>query len=496
MAILLAAITMAAVLAVSGTVLSRGPKRTIGVQREEVGAYALQQLNQLASGYWARVAGEDDGAPPRVNGHDEFAAAWLREMRGNLHGLPLQVIAQPFSTPGFQHYAPPSRPGQNEIIMVPGAVDPDRALLIVTHYDGEPFSKGSAYDDTSGAAIMLAVAKLLGSTWRSRGLPSITVEFVLFDAEEQGLVGSGAYLFDLRQKALMPKPTVLVDEEQSGVGYPARPFGLRSKPPMPAYATTTRLSKRLANVFGPVTKPSSAGLKRMMALLKSARDQAYRQLRSTFPRLKYRGGKAAAFSPADEKYLLIGPNSVCCSDNAPFEALGLPTAMFSGDASYYDKHHSSWAYPFDQPQDTPTTLACDTGGKPSPTPALQAALALPVDLTTSLVAAYAPPSKGAGLSVFAAPAVKGRSTAFAGAALQKPRWSFGDGGTASGALVHHAYRRSGSFDLTVIAGDVTRRYRVHVGSSLPRYHAPFGRIPPPPIRPFHPRQLKGIRGCP
>ncbi|HEX8918791.1 MAG TPA: hypothetical protein VF898_09820, partial [Chloroflexota bacterium] len=44
------------------------------------GPYLLQQLQKLSAGNWARVAGLDTGLPPRVNGHDEFAAAWTKEI--------------------------------------------------------------------------------------------------------------------------------------------------------------------------------------------------------------------------------------------------------------------------------------------------------------------------------------------------------------------------------------------------------------------------------
>src|SRR5581483_2439594 len=100
------------------------------------------------------------------------------------------------------------------VVAVPGSRHPERAILVGAHYDGEPTSHGSAYDDTSGSALMLGVARELAALWRVRGLPAETVEFVLFDAEEQGLVGSSAYAFAWQHGAVLPAPDLLINEEQ------------------------------------------------------------------------------------------------------------------------------------------------------------------------------------------------------------------------------------------------------------------------------------------
>src|SRR5437660_5818621 len=92
-------------------------------------------------------------------------------------------------------------------------------------------------------------------------LPGLTVEFVLFDAEEQGLIGSNAYTFNYRHGAVMPHPVYMINEEQSGIGYPIRPFGLAARSATAVYGITTgSLPPSLRNAFGPAVPPQSSSL--------------------------------------------------------------------------------------------------------------------------------------------------------------------------------------------------------------------------------------------
>ncbi len=459
------------------------------------GKYVLNRMSWYAAHYYARVAGRDTGLPPKQNGHDEFARTWVREMLTNLHGLPVRVMRQSFVTPGFLHLRA-TRPGLNEIVLVPGSHHPGRAVVVGAHYDGEPFSKGSAYDDTSGSAVMLASARVLGDLWRRHGLPSTTVEFVLFDGEEQGLVGSSAYLFDLRHHAAMPKPIMMLDEEQTGIGYPARPFGLLGMTPMPAYATTTVQNPFLKQLYGHLTPPKPSDLAVMNSRLRRAVSQGFGQLSKVYGTLSYRGGSARAFAPQDSSFVQVGPNPVCCSDNAPFEALGLPTETYSGDFLYYRKNWKAWYYPFDQPQDTTASMACDTGGRPKPGRALEAALDIPVVLTRILVQDYAPARRGNGIAVLSTVAVKGHVTRFIAAGPPGIRWSFGDGSGGSGWSATHVYRSAGTFNAAARSGSLVTRFRVTVLPVSPHFRNGIEVQGPPPIRPWHPSELSGIKGCP
>jgi hypothetical protein len=337
--------------------------------------------------------------------------------------------------------------------------------------------------------ILLALARVMGDTWRSQGLPSRTVEFVLFDAEEQGLVGSLAYTFAGAHGALQPTSVVMVDEEQSGIGYPVRPFGLLSEKVLPSYAVTNGFPPPAR--LGKARTGNPAALQRLTSRLQAARTRVFKRLNTAYSPVPYRGGTAPAFEAADRGLLRIGPDPLCCSDNAPFQLEGVPTVTFAGEAGYYASAPPSWSYPFDQPQDTPAALACDTGGSPTPGPALQAALDLPLAMSVEIISEYAPPHAGAGVAIISTVPERGVATRFAVAGAANPSWSFGDGARARGASVSHTYRRAGTYTVRVSG----RSFRVRVPVSAPSMGFPFGRLNPPPVRPWRPTELEGISGC-
>jgi len=71
-------------------------------------------------------------------------------------------------------------------------------IIVGAHYDGVPAGPAAA-DDATGVAIVLVAARYLATLPR-RDHP---VEFVLFDQEEIGLVGSAAYVTTLRAEGAM-----------------------------------------------------------------------------------------------------------------------------------------------------------------------------------------------------------------------------------------------------------------------------------------------------
>jgi Peptidase family M28/PKD domain len=491
----------ALVVAVSLATISRAGGNPLPVARtspQASGSSMVQQLKALSDRYWARVAGRDTSLPAHVNGHDEFAAAWTHQMLGNLKGIPAAVVRQPFPTSGFRSL-PAKHPGVNVIVTVPGSRHPNQAVVIGAHYDGEPDSKGSAFDDASGSIIMLGLAHTLGALWRAHGLPSLTVEFVLFDAEEEGLIGSGFFAFAYQQDALMPKPVLMINEEQSGVGYPMRPFGLRSGKPTPSYAITTgQLEGFLEPVFGRLTHPSPKALAALLKRLTAARSSTFQKLRTVYPSLQYRGGRAKVFTDADRRYLQMGPIPQCCSDNDPFDALGIPSVTFSGNYDYYTRHRQPWSYPFDQPQDTFAALACDVAGTPRPNPILAAALDLPLRLSATLLQDYAPPVRGAGMAIFSTIPRVGAllHLQVVGAGPIPITWNFGDGTHASGTAVTHTYSAAGSYLVSIRTRATTDQWRLTVPQQNQAFVAPLKNVAPPGVIPWHPRQLKAIRGCP
>ena len=346
------------------------------------GAYIQAQLAFLSTRDPRREAGQDTGLPRSRNGHDEFAADWLAELRRDLAGLPLQVAYERFRLPGFPK-RPPRTPGANLIVTIPGTTRSREWVLVVAHYDGTPTTTQSAYDDASGCAIMLGVARALAPMWR-RQRPARTVAFILFDGEDQGLIGS-LYHARVYQAGASYRIVALYNEEQNGVGYPVRPFGLAANPTLPEHVLVT--PRRQGSFYArPVAPRDGPEIDRFSAALARARSRAFAALRRVYARLTYRPNVTApVFTPADERLVPIGDDTVGGSDEAPFERLGLPAATFAGNYDYYTRHHHAWSYPYDTALDTMALLERTAAGAPRPSPALAAALALPGQMTVEML---------------------------------------------------------------------------------------------------------------
>jgi carboxypeptidase Q len=79
---------------------------------------------------------------------------------------------------------------ENVIGEIKGAVHPEQVVLVGAHLDSWDLSPG-ATDDGTGVAAVIAAARAIHA---SGVLPDRTIRFVLFTGEEQGLLGSQAYV--------------------------------------------------------------------------------------------------------------------------------------------------------------------------------------------------------------------------------------------------------------------------------------------------------------
>jgi len=136
-----------------------------------------------------------------------------------------------------------SQPGPQNTLMltIPGAVHPEQTVVIGEHQDGASLSTwGSAYDDGQGAAVIMGVARDMLTYWSANHLwPARTVQFVLFDGEEEGLFGSFFY-----EANMMPIGAVdsglyvgMFNVDQNGIEYPARHLGTPDKPDQGSWFT-------------------------------------------------------------------------------------------------------------------------------------------------------------------------------------------------------------------------------------------------------------------
>lgn len=77
---------------------------------------------------------------------------------------------------------------QNVVATLPGARYPEEVLVLGAHYDSVPFSSG-VYDNGAGCVSILEALRYF-----IKNPPLRTLRFVWFGSEEQGILGSQAYL--------------------------------------------------------------------------------------------------------------------------------------------------------------------------------------------------------------------------------------------------------------------------------------------------------------
>ncbi|MGL5942864.1 MAG: M20/M25/M40 family metallo-hydrolase [Waterburya sp.] len=123
-----------------------------------------------------------------------------------------------------------------EIVLVTAHLD-STAAFSDHPYDSERDPAPGADDDASGVAAVLAIADVIKQMTAIKS-PKRTIRFVLFNAEEHGLVGSQAYA---RKQAIMAAPIVGV-YQMDMVGYNVNPP--RSFEVHVGYAASTNVQER------------------------------------------------------------------------------------------------------------------------------------------------------------------------------------------------------------------------------------------------------------
>ncbi len=352
--------------------------------------------------------------------------------------------------------------------------------MVGCHYDGEADSTESAYDDGSGCAIELGVARAMAAFWRAHHLyPARTLRFVLFDAEEQGLFGSYEYVNAIARNDL-PDIAAMINEEQNGIAYPVRYLGKTSNPLLPFFAFVSPLSGN--NVYRHYSPSPSqlAAIRQFRSLVRRSVPAAFTRYRATGNQmLTYHGPRGAdvwqpVFTQAQLGYVRVRGDTLGSSDQVPFTQAGVRSATFVGNATYYQRRPPAGSYPYDQPQDTIALMNAFADGGQAASHALRLALGLPGLLTTWLLSqpGVLGQARQDGRPVAAigdtGVVLTDRSAAFTAVASFLPgrpaaklhyAWDFGDGHLAAGRTVRHAY---------LAPGDYTLRLLVRAGRARPR----------------------------
>ena len=135
---------------------------------------ALEYLTEIGELFPNRSILDDGGE----NTHDAFGDWLLAELAAC--GYPAaQIEEQSFSGRSFSGE---KVQGRNMILTVPGQSGKGQ-IIVGAHYDGDGVG-----DNGSGVALLLATAAGL-----SKAEPQLTIKYIFFDGEEEGLLGSWYY---------------------------------------------------------------------------------------------------------------------------------------------------------------------------------------------------------------------------------------------------------------------------------------------------------------
>jgi len=188
------------------------------------------------------------------------------------------------------------------------------AILVAAHYDTVPTSPG-ADDNASGVAVVLEVARLLGSRPTPR-----TLQLVFFDQEEQGLLGSRAFV---ASKADLENLQGVIVMDM--VGFACYTAGCQKYP--------SGL---------PIVPPSERG-----DFLAVVGDMEHAPLLNAFQQSEEASLPSVFALPVPLKGTLL-PDTLR-SDHAPFWYQGVGAVLLTDTANLRTPHYH-------QPSDTPATL--------------------------------------------------------------------------------------------------------------------------------------------
>lgn len=111
------------------------------------------------------------------------------------------------------HFSPGPVPAANVVGEIVGTEEPKQIIVVGGHLDSWDLAEG-ATDDGSGVAVTLGAARaILQSGYK----PKRTIRFVLFTGEEQGLLGSLAYVKEHKKEIQNHVAALILDEGQGPV---------------------------------------------------------------------------------------------------------------------------------------------------------------------------------------------------------------------------------------------------------------------------------------
>ena len=154
----------------------------------------------------------------------EYLAHYERTMGAILNDFGVTFRRYKFDNPGGS--TTQAGDAYNPAAIVPGSSHPDQTVIIGAHYDQTDDGPASAWDSQEGHAQLFRVAKLMADYWKSTETrPAATVKFIPWDGEESGTLGSEHYA----QNNIVPGRAADVrgyfNTDPCAGGYPAFRYG-------------------------------------------------------------------------------------------------------------------------------------------------------------------------------------------------------------------------------------------------------------------------------
>jgi Zn-dependent M28 family amino/carboxypeptidase len=122
--------------------------------------------------------------PFRINSQASFMASARDDLQATLEGFGLSVVRHEYAT------------GVNILAFKNGTTMPEEWIVLSAHYDTTESTVYGAWDDGAGTAMLMELAKS-GATKSYNH----TIVYAFFDEEEQGLVGSAAFVEEYQTQA-------------------------------------------------------------------------------------------------------------------------------------------------------------------------------------------------------------------------------------------------------------------------------------------------------
>lgn len=450
------------------------------------------------------------GVCPHIHGcanHSlEFVKFWTKSMSSLVEPFGGVARAYPFENEGDSVrtgvFSTPSGKAFNLQATIPGAVHPEQMVIVSGHYDQTDSGPASAWDSAEGHATVFRIAQLMTDYWRKTGTqPAVTVKFSAWAGEESGTNGSEAFVRDHITPFPNRKVLGYFNLDPCGGAYPAFYRG------NPAYQVkmVMHLSDPNRAVFPGAKESIEKFNKEARDVLGDVMNHLDDELTDVpgSPEIFISDEEAKKKEVASHEDLVVpalGGLAAFTSDYRNFEAIGTPILNLFPDmfGPHRNSGHRGWhpdgVATLHTPQDNLRTLNALTGVDQSGLTASQgwykglefcahmnAWFMLQKDMGGAVDVAPRPTAFFEVLHDGPAPlkAKDGFTFDASGSRSWSGRrvvssdelsysWSFGDGSSASGRVVKHAFSKDGSYTvkLTVTGGggsDSTTMF-VNIGS--------------------------------